>query len=51
MNMELGLQMLNVFNDSSPEYYSSWALFQGQEFTPSSWVSPRRLQVKLKLMF
>lgn len=50
-NLEFGLQLLNVFNENAVEYYSSWTLFQGQNFTPSGWVSPRRLQVKLKLIF
>jgi hypothetical protein len=51
VDLDLGLQMLNVTNEDAVEYYSSWTLFQGQEFSPSSWVSPRRLQAKLQLTF
>ena len=51
VDLDLGLQMLNVTNEDAVEYYSSWVLFQGQEFSPSSWVSPRRLQAKLQLTF
>jgi hypothetical protein len=50
-SLDVGLQLLNVTNEAAVEYYSSWTLFQGQSFEPSSWVSPRRLQVKLQFAF
>ncbi len=49
--LDIGLQLLNVLNEDAEEYYSTWTLFQGQDFNPSSWVSPRRLQVKVQLAF
>lgn len=51
VDLDLGLQLLNVTNEDAVEYYSAWILFQGQDFSPASWVSPRRLQVKLQLSF
>jgi len=51
VDLDLGLQLLNVTNEDAVEYYSAWILFQGQDFSPASWVSPRRLQVKLQLTF
>jgi len=51
VGLDVGLQLLNATNEDAVEYFSSWTLFAGQDFAPSSWVSPRRLQVKLKLEF
>ena len=51
MGLDIGLQLLNVLNEDAEEYYSSQTLFQGQDFNPSVWVSPRRLQVKVQLTF
>ncbi len=51
VDLDIGLQLLNALNEDAVEYYSTWTLFQGQNFEPSSWVSPRRLQIKLKLAF
>ena len=51
VGLDIGLQLLNVLNEDAEEYYSSLTLFQGQDFNPSSWVSPRRLQVKVQLAF
>ena len=51
MNLELGIQLLNALNEDAVEYYSSWTLYPGQEFTPSGWVNPRRLQLKARLTF
>lgn len=51
VGLDIGLQLLNVLNEDAEEYYSSLTLFQGQDFNPSSWVSPRRLQVRVQLAF
>ncbi len=51
VDLDIGLQMLNVLNEDAPEYWAKWILFPGQDFEPLSWVSPRRLQVKLQLAF
>jgi hypothetical protein len=51
LNLDVGLQLLNAFNEDAEEYYSTWTLYPGQNFTPASWVSPRRLQIKLQLAF
>ena len=51
VGLDIGLQLLNVLNEDAEEYYSSLTLFQGQDFQPSSWVSPRRLQIKVQLEF
>ena len=48
---DIGLQLLNALNEDAAEYFASWLLFPGQEFEDASWVSPRRLQIKLKLAF
>jgi hypothetical protein len=50
-NVEFGVQLLNALNEDAEEYYSSWILFRGQNFEPATWVSPRRLQLKLKVTF
>ena len=51
VDLDIGLQLLNAFNEDAVEYFSTWNLFPGQNFEPSSWVSPRRLQIKVKLGF
>ncbi len=51
VDLDIGLQLLNALNEDAPEYWSSWTLFPGQNFEPSSWVSPRRAQVKVKVSF
>lgn len=50
-DLSLGLQVLNALNEDAEEFFSTWTLFAGQQFAPSSWVSPRRLQIKAKLTF
>jgi hypothetical protein len=49
--LDIGLQVLNVFNEDAVEYWASWVLFAGQDFTPADWVSPRRLQLKVAVNF
>ena len=51
MTLDLGLQLLNALNDDAVEYYSSWTLFPGQNFEPSSWVAPRRLVIRAQIAF
>ena len=51
VTLDLGLQLLNALNDDAVEYYSSWVLFPGQNFEPSSWVAPRRLVIRAQIAF
>ena len=51
VDLDIGLQLLNALNEDAAEYFASWLLFAGQNFEPSVWVSPRRLQIKVKLAF
>lgn len=51
VSLDLGLQLLNALNDDAVEYYSSWVLFPGQNFEPSGWVGPRRLQLRAQIAF
>ena len=51
VGLDIGLQLLNALNEDAAEYFASWLLFPGQDFEDASWVSPRRLQIKLKLAF
>jgi hypothetical protein len=51
VTLDLGLQLLNALNEDAVEYYSSWTLYPGQNFEPSSWVSPRRLQIRAQIAF
>jgi hypothetical protein len=51
VTLDLGLQLLNALNEDAVEYYSSWTLYPGQNFEPSSWVSPRRLQIRAGIAF
>jgi outer membrane receptor protein involved in Fe transport len=51
VDLDIGLQLLNALNEDAVEYFASWTLYPGEDFVPSYWVNPRRLQVKLKLSF
>jgi len=51
VDLSVGVQVLNVFNEDAVEYYSTWTLYEGEDFTPSGWVNPRRGQIRLKLEF
>jgi len=52
LDLDIGLQVLNALNDDAVEYFSDWVLFfPGEDYVPSDWLSPRRMQVKLKLAF
>jgi hypothetical protein len=51
VDLDIGLQLLNALNDDAVEYFSDWILFPGEDYSPSDWLSPRRLQIKLKLAF
>ena len=51
MNLDIGLQVLNVLNEDAPEYWVDWILFPGEDYEARDWVSPRRLQLKVKLAF
>ncbi len=42
---------LNATNDDTVEYWATWLLQPGEQFVPSNWINPRRLQVRLKLGF
>jgi len=51
VDLDIGLQLLNALNEDAAEYFVTWQLWPGQDFEESVWVSPRRLQIKLKLAF
>jgi outer membrane receptor protein involved in Fe transport len=51
VNLDIGLQVLNVLNEDAPEYWVDWILFPGEDYEARDWVSPRRLQLKFKLAF
>ena len=50
-DLTIGIQVLNLFNEDAVEYYASWQLYPGDEFTPSNWINPRRAQIRLKFAF
>jgi hypothetical protein len=46
-----GVQILNLFNEDAAEYWSTWTLYEGDEFVASNWVTPRRAQLRLKFAY
>ena len=51
VRLELDLQLFNVFNSTPTDWFHTTRLAEGDEFVPSWWVKPRRLQLHVGIEF
>jgi hypothetical protein len=51
MALNIDLQILNLLNDDSPEYWRDTNYPADQEPIPGEWVLPRRAYLRLRLTF
>jgi hypothetical protein len=49
--LQLDLQILNVINNTPTDWFETTALAEGDEFVPTYWVKPRRLQLHIGIEF
>ena len=45
------LQILNILNDDSPEWWRNYRAPADEEPIPSGWVLPRRVNLRLRFAF
>ena len=49
--LQVDLQFLNVLNSTPTDWFETTALYEGQEFIPTWWTKPRRLQLHVGIEF
>jgi hypothetical protein len=49
--LNLGLTILNLFNEDAVQGWASVNLFAGQKLTPNFWVDPRQARLTVRLSF
>ncbi len=51
IDLTIGIEVLNLFNEDAVENFASWQLYPGDDFVPSNWINPRRAQLRVKFAF
>jgi len=51
VELNLDLQLLNVFNDDATDRFVTLELAEGDDFVPDRWVKPRRLMLRAGVAF
>jgi hypothetical protein len=51
MSLDLGVQILNVFNEDAVEGWSSVNLIAGQTLTAANWIAPRQSRITVRFSF
>jgi outer membrane receptor protein involved in Fe transport len=51
VSLRLDATLLNAFNDDAELFFSTLQLDEGEEFSPSEWVLPRRLMLRVGVEF